>query len=791
MSNTSLTTASSPSALPAPSGVGTRNTSLDNPPYTVIQKNGVDVMDLADGIDLTAYPNTEEDQEHGVLLVKGSDWKKNGSDLIDKEPSAVDFITNCDVEETPSGSIRITDANIKKSGTLIKAGPKKINFLGDTLVSEEDGTVSVNLTGKGFFGDGSDGSYTLDGSQGSVSGLFTKGSAPTSKSIVSIRPINVISTPRAISGSFYPARGFHQTSLLEFTNKITVDIPMDSSLSSSDEGKTAEISCTYKDSSGNITTRTFFVIVDTVLSSSQFIAYTASPTDITTAISPYRTETVYSLSVNGKNSTANGTLLRPSKNYIALDDDGFTAEDEISYLSANINSLDYILYVDEFVDERTVTLEQVNFPERPLVSTHPLSSFTITYGNVLRRLVGGYIGEGVIIESYALNMIAQFGLKDESTALIQFSDSNPFTSDDFVKISGTSGVSGIDGVYRMVSLGANLGLLYGLTLDPEDVATGGTASGLTDYTLSRDAFFDSLIITDAARLCTNNYRLFVKDSLVINGIICNNGNVAGTTGYFPAMGTGANGGAGGLTQFPTPANGTAGSAGSSATNPLFDSSLDATSGKGGLGGSGGTAFGGAGRAGGNGAIGGARGTSTPITESFNTRFNFITGSCYSFSGTMFRVRTFGCAGGGGGGGVGGFYSVSYVGGVGGDGGRGGDNAGYLLISAGSMSGTGLITSIGGAGTEGVAGSSGAQVGRTDGDMSGSGGGGGGGGGGMGGLVILFSRFISSTIQTSTIGGVAGKGGILTVPTPFGVKAFFSGKDGYIGREGQTYEFIIT
>ena len=447
MSNTSLTTASSPSALPAPSGVGTRNTSLDNPPYTVIQKNGVDVMDLADGIDLAAYPNTEEDEEHGVLLVKGSDWRQNGTNLIDKDPSAVDFITNCDVEETPSGSIRITDTNIKKSGTLVKAGPKKINFLGDTLVTEEDGTVSVNLTGKGFFGDGSDGSYTLDGSQGTVSGLFTKGSAGASCAITSIRPLLVNTGTRSISGTFHPSRGFHQDALLVFTNKIIVDIAMDSSLTAGDEGKVAQVSCSYMDADGNVTNETFYIAIDTVLSGSSFIAYNSSPDTILDPISPYRTETVYSLTVNGKSSTAQGTLIRPSKDYIELDEDGFTSDDEISALVATIDSLEYSFYVSDYVSARVVVAEQINNPEFMLTGEATFSSFSITYGNLARKLSGGlFIGEGVIIQSYMRNVFEQIGLNETSTALIEFSGAHSFSSDSFVKISGTSGVTGLDGV---------------------------------------------------------------------------------------------------------------------------------------------------------------------------------------------------------------------------------------------------------------------------------------------------------------------------------------------------------
>ncbi len=787
MGNTSLTTAGSPSAIPAVENAGTRNTSMDEPVYTVIKRNGVEVAPLPASLDLPAYPNSEEGSES--VLIRGVDWQKNGTDLIDKEPSVIDLITNLPVVESPSNTLEITDMVIKKSGTAIKTGPKNLNFTGEILVTDEGDEVTVNLAGKGFFGDGSDGDYTLDGTQAAVSELFTKASAESDKVITAILPLKVVETVNSISANYYKTRHINPVSAVASTKKIVIDIAMNSGFAGGDVEQTATIDCTYLDSDGVETRDTFRVLISKVNSSSQIEAEAVSPSGtLLTPISPYRTETVYSLSVGSKSSTAEGTLERPSLGYIELDEELFTADYETRLLQCSVDAIDYSFLIQDYISSTIVTVMMLS--PRETISTLAIDEFTIRYSNITKNFIEDLAGKADVMQSYAEYVLGQLGQNVNLSAVVVFSADHSLTSNEMIRISGVTGIDDINGVWRIISLGSNIVILVGYEFEDDSlVGSSGTARKLVTYTLARDAFFGSLTITDAARLCTNNYRLFVKDELTINGSIGNNGDEAGTTGYFPSMGTGANGGAGGITAFPTPAAGKAGSTGSSQTNPIFNSSEESGYSIGGNGGQGdGSVI-----DGGSGGAFGASGSSTKITEPFVTRFNLITGNCFTFAGTTFRLKTHASAGGGGGGGVGGYYSISYNGGRGGAGGRGGNNAGYLLICAGSIIGTGIISSVGESGENGYNGSVGQVVAGADQTYSGGGGGGAGGGGGSAGVIVLMTRYISTTISKTVIGGVGGWGGMVLRSNPVGstVKVAPSGTAGYIGRTGIVYEFIIT
>ena len=789
MSNTSLTTASSPSALPAPSGVGTRNTSLDNPPYTVIQKNGVDVMDLADGIDLAAYPNTEEDEEHGVLLVKGSDWKQNGTNLIDKEPSAVDFITNLPVFESSEGKLEITDVVIKKNGTAVMTGPKKINFLGDMLVSASGDDVIINLSGDGFFGDGLDGDYTLDGAQTAVSGLLGKGSDQSSKSIAHIYPINAVQTDSDVIGTFYDSRQVERLSLVGLNTKIVIDITMDTGFGALDEGAGFVMDSTYLDAQGVLSRQTFNGVISKINSSSQIECTVTSPSDtLLTPISPYRTETVYSLSVSstGKTSTAQGTLLRPSYSYIETESDFFTSDFANRTIKTTVAETEYTFVVDQYVGPTVATATLIK-PQSISVSLS-FSGASIYFNGLQNNYITDFKGRAELAYRYAAFVLDSIGQDIGYSAAVVFNSDHEFTSNDIIRISGVTGVDGINGVWRILSLESNIVILIGVTLSATSViGTGGSAIKLVDYSLQRDAFFDNLTIADNVRLLTNNYRLFVKGDFVVNGVLSNSGGDGASSGYFPSMGTGGAGGAGGITTFPSPQAGSAGSTGASQTNSIFNSSDEPNNGIGGFGGGGD----GSTLAGGDGGVYGFSGSSTKITEPFTTRFNLITGNCFTFDGAMFRIKGHASSGGGGGGGVGGFYSVDYVGGVGGRGGKGGDNAGFLLLCAGAISGTGMIVCIGGVGSNGQDGATGVKVDGTHATYSGCGGGGAGGGGGGGGILVLMSRHIESTVTKNVLGGFGGRGGFITRNDPTGVLKAPSGDYGNTGRTGIKYEFIIT
>lgn len=162
------------------------NTNISYPTGTMVRHNGVDVDD--DYSALNFQGEVKEDPNKTIKITPET-YQKNGTVLSEKQPSVLNYVTNKDIVETPSGSIQITDEIIKKSGSTVLTGPNKYNFFGDVLIIEDPnnaGQVIVNLAGPGFFGDASDGDYTLDGNQGSVAGLFTYGGATSPINITSI-----------------------------------------------------------------------------------------------------------------------------------------------------------------------------------------------------------------------------------------------------------------------------------------------------------------------------------------------------------------------------------------------------------------------------------------------------------------------------------------------------------------------------------------------------------------------------------------------------------------------------
>ena len=156
------TNISYPSALPSldEGGILSENdTSLSYPVNTNIQKNGVLVSDDYTALDI--WSATEENQNY-VVDLNGTIYKKNGTAIDAKDPSSVNFVTAIPIVESPSASILITEEQYKKNGTAILNGAKQIDFIGRKLVYDiGTGDLILNMTGDGFFGDGSDGDATI------------------------------------------------------------------------------------------------------------------------------------------------------------------------------------------------------------------------------------------------------------------------------------------------------------------------------------------------------------------------------------------------------------------------------------------------------------------------------------------------------------------------------------------------------------------------------------------------------------------------------------------------------
>jgi len=240
---------------------------------------------------------------------------------------------------------------------------------------------------------------------------------------------------------------------------------------------------------------------------------------------------------------------------------------------------------------------------------------------------------------------------------------------------------------------------------------GNVTLGSGQTTLTKDMYYNNLTLQNGATLATGGYRIFVKNTLDLQGnsVILNNGSngVAQTGGLGAPSGTlggGANGGAGGLL-------GLVGSNGGiTTTNRQM----------GGVGGQGGIS-----------AVLGGNVRSNPSVPTssmgsifvFNDLFSAIRGR--ALDGTLLE-------GGDGGSGGGSNILITALGGGGGGG------AGVVMICAKTITGTGFIQANGGNG----------------GNVVGSGGGGGGGGGCV--VVISSSLGISNSNITAN-GGSGGTG----------------------------------
>ncbi|OQB18149.1 MAG: hypothetical protein BWY14_00995 [Parcubacteria group bacterium ADurb.Bin192] len=297
------------------------------------------------------------------------------------------------------------------------------------------------------------------------------------------------------------------------------------------------------------------------------------------------------------------------------------------------------------------------------------------------------------------------------------------------------------------------------TLDGSATVGWASKSGSV-YTLTKDAFLDTLTINVGVTLKTGGYRLFVKNTLTNNGAIHWNGEkgtdglrgfvrdpgAGGTAG--PALASqslygsvaGKAGSAGGQGDYS--GSGGAGKAGTAGVtgNNVSNSFASAFSGASGAGGKGGDAgYNGTPLAfdGGNGGAGGASGVLSSASK--------IRPYCIQFAVEMFDKAAatalayltyyagYGGAGGGGGGASGYYYGVS-PGGGGGGGGGSGSGGGTLVICARNIVNNGTI-------------------------QSGGGGGGGGGRGGAGGIIVLIYGSLTGTGTVSVAGGASGTGGL--------------------------------
>jgi len=269
----------------------------------------------------------------------------------------------------------------------------------------------------------------------------------------------------------------------------------------------------------------------------------------------------------------------------------------------------------------------------------------------------------------------------------------------------------------------------------------------SDTDLSRDTFYDNLTIDAGYNLNPNGYRIFVKDTLIINATatISRNGNDGsdGSDGVFGVSnGAGGSGGSaladGSMKGAIAGGNGSTYTGGTDPAGTSINKSLGNNGAKGGNGGNSGNNF----------STGNVAGIAGVIT---GTVYNFprtVTPAymMYDFipSGEQLKSSA-GSTGGGGSNGPG----------RGGGGGGAGSPGGILVIFSRKLINNGVISCKGGNGADGGAGGTvppSAPPGAYD------GGGGGGGAGGSGGFILIAynSKTGSGTIVAD--GGNGGNGG---------------------------------
>lgn len=305
-----------------------------------------------------------------------------------------------------------------------------------------------------------------------------------------------------------------------------------------------------------------------------------------------------------------------------------------------------------------------------------------------------------------------------------------------------------DAIFKSVQIGGS-NRQYSITDDGIlnfGDGSDGAAIIVGDTTLTADKYYTTLKVNAGVNLYPNGYRIFVNDTLTVNGTIDRNGSSGGNGGTPQpySAGTGGSlsdgylkgsiaGGDGGLGGRDGSSNGDPGSNGSNTINSIGSSST-------GNGGDGGDSI--EGPIGGNGGNGG---TATTANVKLIANWHLATLLDVSSTGATVKYDNSASAGGGGGGGRGIGASES-----GGGGGGGGSSGGIIAIYAKNIiiNSTGIIQANGGNGGNG-------GNGNTDGA------GGGGGGGGNGGQIILvYNNLINTgaiTVSAGT-GGVAGTGG---------------------------------
>ncbi len=332
--------------------------------------------------------------------------------------------------------------------------------------------------------------------------------------------------------------------------------------------------------------------------------------------------------------------------------------------------------------------------------------------------------------------------------------------------------------------------------------TGATLAGST-YTLTRDVYYSTMVVSDTYDVITAGWRIFCQTSLTVGGGTSgkihrdgvaggNGGDGSGSTngsggnagsvladGYLKGSQAAGGGGEGGGSSPGNHLNGNVGGNGSNTTNSIGSSAVS-----GGTGGQGLNAYsGGVLGATGITSAAGTAGTVTPSNVKLIANWHLATLLDISSSGSTVKFDNSASASGGGGGSQGSESGARSE--AGGGGGGGGSAGGIVAIYAKSiiMNAGSSITAIGGKGGNGGAG-------YATGGTNGAGGGGGGGGGGNGGIIILVYNTQTGINAGTNILVTAGAGGTLGVGGTSSKGSAANGTAGTTGSAGTIYTFNI-
>jgi hypothetical protein len=247
----------------------------------------------------------------------------------------------------------------------------------------------------------------------------------------------------------------------------------------------------------------------------------------------------------------------------------------------------------------------------------------------------------------------------------------------------------------------------------------GTVTISSDTTLSRDMFYDNLVVNAATNLITKNYKVFARNKLTVTGNIhCDGGAASLNVGGSP---NGSNVGSLGYAQGGANGGSTVGSSPGNFTQGRGVSGL--------VGGASGAGVSGAGAAGGGASNTFSTGDTTNGLSYKNPMAGLIGSALNQQNGT---VQNNAIMGGGGGAGGGGDAGAGYTGGGGGAGG------GVMVIAARILINNGRISCNGGAGAS----HAGANTG--------------GGGGGSGGVLYCYAAYYVGALPQCN-GGAGGNG----------------------------------